>query len=145
MPQIRLGDVYCPRCLSQQLAFTATQDGFDWECQDRLCGHRWDWSYDEQAMDWVWPEGQRPTPGCPWCGTCNIRCLIGDPWGSSDHWDWVCRRQACERRWLGRFTRNTATGVTRWLIRIPTRLVPFTWLADDGAPLVRWGAGTIPR
>lgn len=150
---IQPGDVYCPRCRSTQIQVLHRQESWELECQSSSCGNRWDWAYDYERHDWVWQESRRPNPGCLWCGTCNIELLRVSGLPAVDGVSpgiWACGREACRRTWVGSFAvaRFTADGplrMSRWTIRVPTPLVPFTWLADDGAPLIRWGAGTLPR
>lgn len=124
---IHAGDVYCPRCGSWSVAMDITFENHFWFCDQ--CNHRWDWNHD--GVDWIWPEGAKPTPGCPFCGTQNIT-------GHAlplDLAQWRCNRQMCGKTWVGKWTQY-ADGRRRWTIRIAARDVPFidldTWRADGG-------------
>lgn len=131
---IRSGDVYCPRCGSARVGIDITHEHVFWGCED--CQHQWTMEHD--GTDWEWPQGQKPNPGCPWCGTANIT-------GHAlplDVADWTCNRVACRRQWRGRWTRYVnpdGTHRDRWTIRIPTSQVPFAWLGGPDDPPIRWG------
>jgi hypothetical protein len=149
MTVIRAGDVYCPRCWKEDTAgvdFTL-EDAF-WCCEN--CKFQWTW--DHTGTDWEWPPGQKPNPGCPWCGTAHIIASVqrygrdGEADGKRAHWR--CMRELCARRWFGFWTRHTApdgTHTDRWTLRVPASQVPFTWI-DPVNPRnnVRWGPAASP-
>lgn len=131
-------EIYCPRCFGGNVSISFTFEGHDWECHD--CGQHWDWEFSTELMDWPWVEktGSLPNPGCPWCGTRQIKV-------SADGGFWLCRRWSCEKYWRGTYTtwRSTDDGTThyRWKIQVPVRDVPFTWIDAEGVPVARW----LPR
>jgi transposase-like protein len=126
---IRGGDVYCPFCGDSSIAVDFTFEDHFWFC-DR-CRRQWKW--DHNGVDWVWPDDvPKPTPGCPWCGTQNIRGgLVFDQFGT-----WYCQREMCGKSWVGaftvaRFTKDGPLCMSRWTIRIPARDVPFRRTLDN--------------
>jgi transposase-like protein len=125
---IQPGDVYCPFCGDMNVGFDFTSEHAFWFC-DR-CSRQWSWDHD--GVDWIWPDTVRKTsPGCPWCGTQNIR---GGVVRTGRHTNWMCMRAPCGRRWTGFWTQPH-----RWTIRIPVSQVPFTWIAPrDGVYQARW-------
>lgn len=130
-PLIRGGDVYCPFCGDQTPGYDFTFTDSFWTC-DR-CRKQWKW--DHNGIDWVWPEDRDPTtPGCPKCGTHNIQAhaILND----DRFCNWTCLRELCGINWRGRYEalQSIETGrwrVSRWLIRIPARDVPFRRTLDN--------------
>lgn len=114
MTPVRSGDLYCPFCIRQNgnvgMDFTA-EDHF-WTCSYCHCVWRWD----HDGTDWIYPDGRKPNPGCPWCGTANIDVAIGTR-------NWRCRREMCGRTWRGSW-KQFRNGSRRWTIRIPVDDVP---------------------
>lgn len=149
MVQFHQGDVYCPTCRSTDLEFTMDWDGLRWSCPRVLCPPI-TMDYDVLAMDWAWPDHGRPNAGCPWCHSCNIRVVIGDYYppmppapGHASPSLWACGRSSCGQTWAGSYTRFLSLDGSkrdRWLIRVPTRLVPFTWIDDTGQPIAAWAS-----
>lgn len=140
--RIQPGDVYCPFCKSQTIMVEIARETNEW-CCDR-CPARWNW--DHNGIDWIWPQDvperyrgylypndiEKRTPGCPWCGTQNIDVMHT----LSDRPDWRCLRQACANVWTGtfvvtQFVKGGKWRVSRWLIKVPTRLVPFRRTLDN--------------
>lgn len=116
------GDVYCPRCASSALSIWYDDQTGGYECAPcGWLGHFDNWVFDPTIPDWVWPDGKRPNPGCPWCTSCNITyfdpCIPGRPA------EFTCRRSLCGKAWRGHYTRY-AGGRMRWTIRIDTSAVP---------------------
>ena len=123
------GDVYCPTCGDGSVAMDITYEDPFWFC-DR-CGARWDW--DHNGIDWDWPDDvDKPSPGCPYCGTQNIR---GGTMYDGRNAHYVCMRDQCRGRWCGRFVVVSPAGlrrwVSRWTIRISARNVPFRRTLDN--------------
>lgn len=112
------GDVYCPRCWTGRLDMTVMGENMLWDCS---CGWHasWDeWTFDPSIPDWVWPDGLKPNPGCPWCSSCNILVQDLPPReSSSDPFHWQCQRGLCGKKWRGSF-RLFEDGSMRWLIRL---------------------------
>lgn len=126
---IHAGDVYCPFCGDSGVAIDFTFEDHFWVC-DR-CRRQWNWDHD--GVDWVWPDDvAKPSPGCPYCGTQNIRGAVTfDRFGR-----WYCQRGLCAQTWVGRFTASQFVKggpwrVSRWQIRIPARDVPFRRTLDN--------------
>jgi hypothetical protein len=137
------GDMYCPRCMGDRMELNIERGELSWVCAEDNCGQVTTMEYDVQARDWAWPEGQRPNIGCPWCRTCNIHPVA--PWDGQDLW--ACGRATCHKVWRGFWTRYLSTDAPprdRWTIRIPTRLVPFTWVAGNGEPIAAWASADAP-
>lgn len=124
------GDVYCPFCGDQSVALDFTFEDHFWFC-DR-CRRQWNWDHD--GTDWIWPDGvDKPSPGCPYCGTQNIR---GGVMYDGKHANWLCMRDQCRGRWAGFWTLydfRASGGIryTRWTIRIPRQDVPFRRTLDN--------------
>lgn len=120
---IRDGDVYCPFCGGASVALDFTFEDHFWFC-DR-CRQQWNWEHD--GVDWIWPDGvAKPSPGCPRCGTQNIRWNDTTP---GPHVFWWCCRELCAWTWRGFWTQYD--NARRWTIRIPARDVPFGRTLDN--------------
>lgn len=124
------GDLYCPFCGDHSIVLDFTFENHFWSC-DR-CRKQWNWEHD--GVDWEWPDDRdKPTPGCPKCGTQNIR---GGVMVDDRFCNWTCMRSVCGISWRGKYEslQSIETGRWRhskWLIRIPARDVPFRRTLDN--------------
>lgn len=121
------GDVYCVRCLGERLSMRLERgDEPTWDCDD--CHRTFTHPFHADAegrFAWTWDEKHpKPNPGCPWCGTCNIRGVFVTSRGDGE---FSCQRQSCRKFWRGGFTGD------RWKLHVPVGTVP--WASGTTADL----------
>lgn len=127
---VQPGDVYCTYCLSERISMhLLSSNSPDWDCEG--CGRTFTQPFhaDENGrFAWTWSdEHPRPNPGCPWCGTCNIRGVHVMSRGDGQ---FVCLRRSCGKTWRGgftatRFTQDGPIRMSRWTIRVPVSEIPW--------------------
>lgn len=130
------GDVYCPFCLGEPLDMLVTDGNLFWSCVGQPgCGRQeFQHPYDADAdgrFTWVWSDKYpKPNPGCPWCGSCNIRGVFVESRGDAQ---FICRRESCRTMWRGEWVRQGSSDnwqADRWKIHVPVESVPWasgTW------------------
>lgn len=134
-------DVYCPLCLGGPVTmrYNLGDSLCMFECEG--CGSDFEHSFhvdDDGWFTWVWDEQHpKPNPGCPWCGTCNIRAIYV---ASQQIAHFSCRRSGCMKTWRGGWI--TKDGQTRWKLRVPVESVP--WASGTVADLECWRRVGIP-
>lgn len=132
------GDVYCVFCLSERISMRIERHDIPtWDCLECKKSFEQDFQGDEDGrFSWIWSdEHPAPNPGCPWCGTCNIRGVHVTSRGDGQ---FVCRRQSCGKTWRGGFTlydfrKSGGLRYFRWRIHVPVESVP--WASGTPADL----------
>jgi transposase-like protein len=130
--KIKPGDVYCPHCLSERISMRIERgDVPAWDCEGCHREYEHPFHADEDGrFAWTWDaEHPQPNPGCPWCGTCNIRGVHVVSRGDGQY---VCRRESCGKTWRGGFNVTESGSFSHWLVRVPVGSVPWaSGTADD--------------
>jgi transposase-like protein len=124
------GDVYCVFCLSERISMRIEQHDIPtWECLKCKKSFEQNFQGDEDGrFSWIWDaEHPAPNPGCPWCGTRNIRGVHVTSRGDGQ---FICRRLSCGKTWRGGFSVTESRSFSRWRVRVPVESVP-------------WASGTV--